>query len=152
MTSPFANSPVLTPWLADLRARFLVNGAERHSKSGEMEPVTGAWAPRFRDHPWVIQSDAEGWGRELRAVCIHAARQRIMAGIKPNDIEINDLMPDRGWVDYTRSEAARTASATKWREENPNHPSIRGNVAFDVEGMLRRFQRAAVDPDTGEVR
>lgn len=155
MTSPFAKEPPLTPEVADFRARCLVNGSERHSKSGNIEPISGAWSLRFKNHPWAVLSDAEDWGRELRTACIHAARQRIMAGIKPNDIQAEDVMPDQALVDYWRDQARRAAEAAKWRAENPNHKSIAGLIPIDVEGLLRRYgftRDESVDPNTGEVK
>ena len=153
MSSPFAQEPLLTPELADFRARCLVNGSARHEKSGNIEPVSGAWSTRFKAHPWAVLSDAEDWGRDLRQCCIHAARQRIMAGIKPNDIQPEDVMPEQALVDYWRDQAARAKSAAEWRAANPNHKSIAGNMPIDVVGLLRRLQRQnGVDPDTGVVR
>jgi len=156
MTSPFTKLPPLTPYSADFRARCLVNGYEKHSKSGELEPIAGGWSTRFRSHPWVIQSEKEGWGRDLRMSCVAAARDRIMAGVKPNDIEPEDVMPKADYVEHWRNEARKAQEATEWRRKNPNHPAIRGNMEIDPEAFLRRLginrPEPDFDPETGVVR
>ncbi len=129
----------MTPERADLAARMFVNGAERHSKSGLIEPITGAWSARFASHPWAIESDIQGWGRELRTTVIMAVRRRLMGGMALNDIDVEDVMPEIELVDCWRAQAKKFADAAAWREANPDHKSIKGNVAIDVEGLLRRY-------------
>jgi hypothetical protein len=155
MTSPFAKEPLLTHELADFRARCLVNGSARHSKSENIEPLAGQWSGRFKAHPWAALSDKEGWGRDLRQCCIHAARQRILAGIKPNDIQPEDVMPEQALVDHWRDQARRAAEAYEWRKANPDHRSIKGNMEIDPVAFLRRLgitqPEPDFDPNTGEV-
>lgn len=129
----------MTPDRADLAARMFVNGAERHSKSGFIEPITGAWSPRFANHPWAIEGDINGWGKELRVTVIMAVRRRLMGGMALNDINVDDVMPELELVDYWRAQYKKFAEAEAWREANPDHKSIKGNVAIDVEGLLRRY-------------
>lgn len=131
--------PSMTPEKADYMARCFVNGAERHSKSGEIEPITGAWGPRFQQHPWCIQSDEEGWGKELRMAVVAAARRRIMGGKMPSDISIEDMMPPRDLIEHWKRQSERAESAARWRRANPDHPSIRGLSEIDPEGLLRRL-------------
>lgn len=141
------DTPTLTPERADYMARCLVNGYEKHSKSGQMEPVAGGWSGRFKSHPWVIQSENEGWGRDLRQSCIGSARERIMAGIKPNDIQPEDIMPKADYVEHWREEARKGREAYEWRLANPNHPSIKGAVEIDPVAFLRKLGITQPEPD-----
>lgn len=138
--------PPMTPQLADYRARCLVNGYERHEKSGELEPIGGAWSSRFKSHPWVSQAEAEGWAADLRMSCIAAARERIMAGVKPNDIQAEDVMPKAEYVAYWKDQARRAREAAEWRRANPNDPAIRGLSEIDPEGLLRRLGITRPEP------
>lgn len=136
------NAPVekvMTPQLADYRARCLVNGYERHSVSGEFEPISGEWSSRFRAHPWVMRAETEGWGLELRAACIAAARDRILKGVKPNDINPSDVMPKRENAEYWSDQARRATEAYLWRKSKPDDPAIRGLVEIDPVEFLKRL-------------
>ena len=129
----------MTPEKADFMARCFVNGSEKHEKSGMVEPISGEWSIRFRGHPWVRDSEVEGWGKELRMACIGAARERIMAGVKPIDITPNDVMPKAEYVDHWRTQARKEREALEWRRANPTHKSINGLIEIDVEALLRKL-------------
>lgn len=134
-------SEVMTPELADYRARCFVNGAARHAKSGKIEPITANFHERFLSHPWVRDSITEGWDRELRMHLTRVVKQRFMGGEAVSDIE--SLMPDRKWVENARNDAQRYRKAADWRKDNrPN--------TMSAEGMLRRFG-IGHDPQTGEI-
>lgn len=141
----------MTPEKAEFMARCLVSGSEKHSKSGKIEPISGAWSGRFRTHPWVEQADDEGWARELRSACVAGAKQRILAGVKPNDILAEHVMPRRDIVERWRREAQRAREAAEWREANPSHAALRGLAPIDVAGLVRRAWHDGVDPETGEI-
>lgn len=129
----------MTPEKADFMARCFVNGSEKHSKSEKVEPISGEWSVRFQSHPYVMQAEAEGWGLELRMSCIGAARERIMAGVKPINMKPQDVMPKPEYVAYWKDQARREREATEWRRANPDHPSIKGLVEIDPEALLRRL-------------
>lgn len=120
----------MTPDLADYRARCFVNGAARHAATGNFEPITANFHERFLTHPWVRDSIAEGWDRELRSHLTLAAKLRYMRGEPVGDIEA--LMPDRKWTDQARTDAVRYRKAAAWRKENKPQ-------TMDAKGMLRRF-------------
>jgi hypothetical protein len=128
------------PESAEFQARCFVNGTEWHEKMQRMEPMAGLWSVRFRGHPWVIDAEREGWARDLRSAVVTLVKRAILIGIKPKDIEVTRVMPQKDLVDYWRREAKRTQSAAKWRAENPEHPSIRGLTPIDVAGLLRRLK------------
>lgn len=120
----------MTQDLADYRARCFVNGAARHAKTGNFEPITGNFHERFLDHPWVRASIVEGWDRELRMHLIRVAKISYTRGLPVGDIE--DLMPDKQWIEKAQKEAERYRKAGEWR--NKNVP-----LNMDVDGMLKRF-------------
>jgi len=130
---------LISPDLAEYRARCVVQGYERHEVSGNIEPISGSWSMRFLSHPWVRQAEAEGWSRDLRASCVFAAKQRIMLGVKPNDLNPEDVMPKTEYVEHWRNEARKAREAYEWRKANPNHPSIKGLAEIDPEALLRRL-------------
>jgi hypothetical protein len=140
---------IIDPSLAEYRARCLVNGYAKHEKSGAMEPLDGQWSSRFQRHPWVVQAEDEGWGRDLRSTCILAAKQRIMAGVKPNDIQAEDVMPRQEWVDYFRDQARRGREAYEWRKANPDNKAIKGLVEIDPVEFLKRLGINKPEPTDG---
>ena len=129
----------MTPEKADFLARCFVNGSEKHSKSEKVEPISGEWSVRFRGHPWVERAEAEGWGSDLRMCCVGAARERIMAGVKPFNMKPEDVMPKPEYVEYWSDQARRAREAYEWRKANPDHPSIRGLVEIDPVEFLKRL-------------
>lgn len=153
-------SPMTTP-RAEYLARCLVNGSARHEKTGQVEPVAGAWSSRFKGHPWVEESEAEGWGRELRSACVAGAMKRILAGVRPSDISAEDVMPRWDWIAYARNEARKTREAAEWRRANPDHHAIRGLSEIDPVQFLRRLgirkpaaarpHAEVIDRETGEI-
>lgn len=139
MNSPFEKQPAITYHLADFRARCLVNGSSRHEVSGDVEPNHGSWSGRFKLHPWVLEAERDGWGRDLRMACIGAARDRILHGTKPNDIEPEQVMPKVEYIDHWRDQARKEREALAWRRANPDHKSIKGLSEIDGPGLLRRL-------------
>lgn len=129
----------MTPDKADFMARCFVNGSEKHAKTEIVEPIHGEWSVRFRNHPWVRDSEAEGWGRDLRMACIGAARDRIMAGVKPIDMKPNDVMPKAEYIEHWRDQARKEREALAWRRANPTHKSINGLMEIDGEALLRKL-------------
>ncbi len=51
-------SEIMTPDLADYRARCFVNGAARHAATGNFEPITANFHERFLSHPQVTAQTA----------------------------------------------------------------------------------------------
>lgn len=121
---------IMTPELADYRARCFVNGVHRHSVSGNMEPKGGEFHERFLLHPWVRESVTEGWGLDLRQHLIHVVKIKLMRGETIGPIE--SLMPDRKWVANCKHNADRYRKAAEWRD-------AKGPPAIDAKGLLRRF-------------
>ena len=120
----------MTPALADYKARCFVNGAARHSKTGNYEPITANFHERFLSHPWVRESIAEGWDRELRIHMVHVAKIRLMR--KEPIGEIETLMPDQKWIEQQKIDAVRYRKAAQWRKANVPE-------TMSAEGMLKRF-------------
>lgn len=104
---------------ADHEARSYVNGMRRakvpagHPLDGRWVIASGCWSVRFREHPWAIQSDAEGWGAALRGHLIMIVKRKILEGAPYGDIDA--LMPDKAWVEHERQWAARARMASEWR-------------------------------------
>lgn len=121
---------LLTPDMADYRARCFVNGVRRHGKSGKMEPASGEFHERFLSHPWVRESIAEGWGKELRSHLVRVCKIRLMRGETLGDITV--LMPDKDWVASEKHHAERYRLAAEWRARQ-------GGPSIDAEALLRRF-------------
>jgi hypothetical protein len=126
----------MTPDRADSMARHYVGGSQRCEKTGEIEPMTGVWGSRFKDHPWAIQSEREGWAKELRQCCVLGVKQRLMAGVKLDEIQIGDLMPEKRLIDYWADQARRELEAKEWREANMGHRSL-GGLARSMPGVDR---------------
>lgn len=98
---------------ADRKARVFVCGMHRDPKLG-MVVTSGHWHKRFMDHPWVRQSIAEDWARELRSVVISNVARRIRTRL-PHE-NITDLMPDQQWVDCVRTQAKRYSDGMESRQ------------------------------------
>ena len=120
----------ITPELSDYRARCFVNGAARHDATGNWEPITGQFHERFLSHPWVRESISEGWDRELRMHLIHTAKIAIMRKMPLPSVE--NLMPDKRWVEAAKIDADRYRKAAEWRKAN--RPETMSAI-----GMLKRF-------------
>lgn len=92
--------------LCDYRARCYVQGSAYHEKLKSMQPVTGGWSVQFKSHPRVLEAEAEGWSRDLRAALVAECKQRLM---RDQDLgEPDDLMPKRReWWEGVRAQAAR---------------------------------------------
>jgi len=128
MTQP----ELITPEIADFRARAFVNGLRRHEVSGKMEPCAGEFSQRFMEHPWVRDSVMEGWGRELRSHLIQAVKLRIMRKLPYDDIA--SLMPPKEWVLYAKEFAAQCQRAARAREE------LSPNTGLSVSYLLRHLR------------
>lgn len=94
------------------------------------------WAAEFRDHPWVILAEKEGWGRELRAVCKRDAFLRYLVNDPRDTPTVERVMPSSEDVAYWRKEAERTREATEWREANKDHRALKGLVEIDVPKLI----------------
>ena len=128
MTQP----ELITPEIADFRARAFVNGLRRHEVSGKMEPCAGEFSQRFMEHPWVRDSVMEGWGRELRSHLIQTVKLRIMRKLPYDNIE--SLMPSKDWVDDARDFAADCRRAAEAREK------LWPNTGLAVSYLLRNLR------------
>lgn len=130
----------------DYRARCYVNGIVK-DKEGTNVPHSAHWHPRFQQHPWVQQSDDEGWARELRSVVI--GNLKVMM-LKAQDrfsygaIRIEDLMPDLKWVEHTRKEAASMQRGVEWQKDSNydkykriDHPKMKPVDRPAFEKMMR---------------
>lgn len=141
---PVRNDHTRKPFI---EAKRFINGPGGHGWE---------WSPAFRDHPWVILAEKEGWGRELRGVCFRQAYLRFAGGVHRDGPTTENVMPDAELVAYFRAEAKKGRDAAEWREANPNHRSIKGWQPIDVSKLLQRNretfeaeQRVVRDP-TGE--
>jgi len=104
----------------DHRARCFVCGTTR-DKEGNLVPRSGEWHSRFKHHPWVQQSTAEDWARDLRGVVIMNLKRRMFREQKSFDykaVDIESLMPDGKWIDDTRKKALVELDAVQWRKES----------------------------------
>ena len=112
----------------DYWVRIYVNGATK-DKEGKTIPASGEWSDRFWNHPWARQSTAEGWARDLRAHVIQRVKRLHMqrdAGNRRPVVSlrtvldavpsIEELMPDKDWIEARRKDAAREAEAKRWRD------------------------------------
>jgi hypothetical protein len=111
----------------DYWVRIFVNGATK-DKQGHTIPASGEWSDRFLSHPWVRDSVKEGWARDLRGHVIQRVKRLHMqrdAARKAYDVSIRsvrdsvpsieDLMPDKDWMERRREDASREAQAKEWR-------------------------------------
>ena len=111
----------------DYRARCYVNGVVK-DKEGNNVPRSAHWHPRFQQHPWVQQAEAEGWGRELRSVVISNLKHWMLKkqnAFSYGHVQIEDLMPDHEWVTHTRKEAEKVLASKEWREQTAFDASAR---------------------------
>ncbi len=126
---------------ARLMARRFVNGVGGYGWQ---------WSQEFQGHPWVALAEKEGWGPELRGVCIQRAAYKFGEAKRSGPITPESVMPEADLVAYFRDCARRAREAAKWRQENPNHRSIRGLTPIDVSGLINRAKQGH-NPETGEV-
>jgi hypothetical protein len=114
------------------RARCYIQGSAYHEKLKSVQPISGGWSVHFKSHPRVIEAEAEGWGRDLRAALVAECKQRLMHN---QDLgEPDDLMPNRKeWWDGARENARRVREADN-----------AGDVAeAEPRGVLPRVDRDA---------
>ena len=145
MQQPIDRNEVMTPERADRLARCFVNGMRLHGKTQKMEPDSGEFSQRFILHPWVRESITEGWDRELRGHLIRVVKIRLMKNERYDTI--NDLMPDKNWVEERKKQAARFGDAAKWQNEN-----LKPNFSLGV--LLSALAKQAdikYDAETGEI-
>lgn len=131
----------MTPERADWNARCFVNGMKRHDVSGKMEPASGEFAAHFMRHPWVRESVAEGWDKELRSHLMLTVKRRIMMGQPHNDID--SLMPPKDWVDYAKHQAARCAAAAEFQKANTPGGDMSAWLARLLESNRRQSEDKA---------
>jgi len=116
---------------AEFEAACFVCAMEHNAKTGKREPIGFAFSQRFRSHPWVEQSEREGWANELRGHLRQVVKGCVLAE-KPYG-DINELMPDKSWVEAARTQAKRYAEAKAWRDKvTTEHGS--------VEAFLLKFK------------
>lgn len=104
---------------ADFRARCWISGTTK-DKDGKITFRTGCWHERHHHHPWVRESEIEGWGKDLRtAVALPLTRlilsQQHAFRAFP---DLEDLMPDREWVEAHKRMARIATEAAEWQDEN----------------------------------
>ena len=104
---------------ADFRARCWISGTTK-DKDGKLTHRNGCWHERHHDHPWVRESEIEGWARELRSAVllplkkIIFGQQHAFRAFPP----LEDLMPGRDWVDDHKRMARIAAEAADWQDDN----------------------------------
>lgn len=121
--------------LAEWKARCMISPVKFHEKLNRNEPVDFEFSTRFRGHPWVETSIREGWDKELRGHLRYAIKRRILDG-KPFHI-IEDLMPDKKWIEAARSDAQRYALAAEWRGKQAPSADTQA-LAASVARLLKR--------------
>ncbi len=131
----------MTPEKADWNARCFVNGLRKCSATGKMEPASGEFSPLLQRHPWVRESIAEGWGKELRGHLILTVKLRIMAG-KPHT-DIDGLMPPKEWIAYAKQQAERYRKAAEWQKANIRTGDMSGWLAKLMESNRRSSEEEA---------
>lgn len=131
----------MTPEKADWNARCFVNGLRRCSATGKMEPAAGEFSQIFHRHPWVRESIAEGWGKELRGHLILTVKRRIMMGVPHSDIDT--LMPPKEWIEYAKQQAERYRKAAEWRNANVRTGDMSGWLAKLMESNRRSSEEEA---------
>lgn len=94
------------------------------------------WSSEFRNHPWVILAEKEGWGRELRGACKRAAFLRYLVGDGRDMPTVERVMPSSEDIAHWRKEAQRTREAVAWRAENTDHRALKGLEQIDVAKLL----------------
>lgn len=123
----------MTPERADYLARVFVYGMRRHGITGKMEPASGEFATRFATHPWCREATTEGWAKDLRSHLVMTVKRRIMTG-QPHHV-IEELMPNREWVEAAKQNAARYASSAKWRDDT--YGKLDGEYFLRKLGIMR---------------
>ena len=106
----------------------------------------GVWHERHHYHPWVRESVIEGWGKELRSAVILPLtklifRQQHAFRTYP---DLEEVMPDREWVDYAKTRAQRYAEAVEWQDANAKpeakHIPGLGTLANVSRAAFRKMQ------------
>lgn len=121
--APMADS--LSVEYCDFRARCWVCGTTK-DKEGNLTYRSATWHERHHHHPWVRESEMEGWGRELRSVVIPNLtriifRQQHAFRTFP---DLESLMPDGEWVKHTKLAAARSNEAADWQKAHPQRKDV----------------------------
>lgn len=129
-------------------ARCYVNGTTR-DRDDKLIPHAAHWHERFHDHPWVRESEMEGWGRELRSVVITNLKRQILREqhrFRYPSI-IDHLMPDAKWIANAKIFAAKVAAAEEWRKQQGDDwlkPRPISHTLKDVtRDAFRTMQRAS---------
>ena len=104
---------------ADFRARCWISGTTK-DKEGKITYRTGCWHERHHHHPWVRESEIEGWSKELRTAIVIPLKKLIFRqqyAFKTFPA-LEDLMPGREWVEAHKRMAVIAAEAAEWQDEN----------------------------------
>lgn len=128
--------------IAEWKAANFVCASARNPKTGKYEPIGFEFAIRFRGHPWVEASEREGWAKELRSHLRHTVKRRILEG-KPYDV-IEDLMPDKAWIEAARKQAERYAAAAAYRDQQ-QPPASAQNLDAAVRRIFKRMSGDAAE-------
>jgi hypothetical protein len=99
----------------DFRARCWVCGTTK-DRDGKITFRSATWHERHHHHPWVRESEIEGWGRELRSV--------VIPNLTRTFPDLESLMPDGEWVKHTKLAAARSNEAGEWLRANPQKKDV----------------------------
>jgi hypothetical protein len=101
--------------ICDRRARKAVCAMAYNDKTGRDEIVGFRFNPLIADWPICKQSEAEGWGKDLRSALIHTVRQQMFLG---QDIDVAKALPPDKWVNQRRKDAERYRKAAEWQANN----------------------------------
>lgn len=114
--------------LADFEARCWVQGVQRDRVRGidRLSPIAGSFHERFCSHPWVRESQREGWHRDLSAYLVRNVKMRMLRGEKLSCMpSIAALMPDASDVANWRVQSRKARKAAEWRERvTATHGSV----------------------------
>ena len=100
--------------VCDYRARCYVQGSAYHEKLKNVQPLSGAWSVHFRTHPRVMEAEAEGWSRDLRAAVTAECKRRLISGQDLGNPD--DLMPTvKDWWTSAREKARKEKLGTAYQ-------------------------------------
>jgi len=138
-------SEYLTIDNADFKARCWICGVTK-DPDGKTTHRNGVWHERHHHHPWVRESEIEGWGRELRSAVILPLTKLIFRQQHAfrHYPDLESLMPDRDWVDFAKQRAQRYAEAVEWQDDNlkrhEKHVPGMGTLANVSRAAFRKMQ------------
>jgi hypothetical protein len=103
---------------SDYQARIFVCGWRRATTAdGETKTIVNAsgWNTQFKVHPWVRESNAEGWARNLRQHIVRVVASRMRNG--QDFYDIDQLMPPGDLREFWRKQALRVAKGEEFRKQ-----------------------------------